>query len=469
MKRFFLKIILIFSLFWGFSFPNAFAQGDMTQHFMRGVQQTSYSNPALCTPTKYYFGAPLISSIHLSYAHKGFLYKDLFSRVPGSDSLQLNVDQALSKNQFRSFLSYDAAIDLLSLGYFHRNLYFGLNLTERSSARASYTKDLVDLLWNGSSGLIGAKPDMSGMLNAVRYSELGLRLTYEENSVFYGVRLKLLSGIMNVLAEKDSFATLRIDSSSYETSGRTNFMLRSSGLHTEFSDSGAGALSFQNMGMAIDAGFEYRMNNDRISLSGSIRDLGSIRWKNDVVNYSSNKNLALTGRDLKLGEDSLFFENTLDSLSNLLEVEQTNDAYTSRLIPKYYLSAAFKMTPKSTLGFLMYFEFIRKKIRPSFSLNYGKKITEHLEASLSYSIINNTYGNFGAGIFYKKARFQFYFASDNLVSVLKGPLQKLVFKKNVASLYLPKSSQIYSLQIGVNIALDQEGILSKPSLPRDED
>lgn len=448
----------------GFFSGPLIAQQNLTLHFLKSVPQSSYTNPAFNPRVSYQVGLPVISSASAGYVQRGFVYNDLVGRTESGDSLVFQVDKAMEKNDFKTFLSYGSSMDLFFAGYGDRNFYLNLNITERTSVRASYTKDLVNLLWYGNQDMPGERPEFAVSLNAMRYRETGIKFSYHKNQVSAGVRLKFLSGLLGAFMHSDSLVLLETDSVAYRSVGKAAFELKTSGLGPNL-ESGAtsGLFSFQNSGFGADIGFEYKSKNNRVELAFSARDLGFIRWSKNLKGFSFQKEFNNSPVSFSGSEDTLDFKTVSDSVFTVLQPDTNQNAYTTSLASGYYLSVRFKSTPRVNLGALVYFEVFDKKVRPSLSLHYGFKVSKHIWSSLNYAVIHNTYGNLGGSLVLKGRLYQFFLASDNLVSLFRGPLRKMVIKENVAAFYLPPNSQVYSICAGLNFLIDQPEMPSKAS------
>ena len=69
----------------------------------------------------------------------------------------------------------------------------------------------------------------------------------------------------------------------------------------------------QNKGLSFDGGFVYNYD-EKIQLSGSILDLGLIRWKSDVSNFTQDGKISYTGT----GDNSDF--NSAEYINNLIDL-----------------------------------------------------------------------------------------------------------------------------------------------------
>jgi len=89
---------------------------------------------------------------------------------------------------------------------------------------------------------------------------------------------------------------------------------------------------------------------DKLNISASILDIGSISWSEDVVNYTSKESNSFEGVDILDyidDDEDVVLE---DSLFNLFDFEESNNSYSTALGAKIHLNMQYKMSPKLTLG-----------------------------------------------------------------------------------------------------------------------
>ena len=177
-----------------------------------------------------------------------------------------------------------------------------------------------------------------------------------------------------------------------------------------------------------------------------IIDLGFIKWKYDVKNFTKDTiNFSFTGVDIKdfLGTQdttaSQISQTLADSINNIIKLDENGTSYKTPLYTQFYLGAEYALNKKITLSGMGHFEFIHGRFRPSMTVGARFKLTHFFTAVANYSAYNNSYLNFGVGLAANLGPIQWYFASNNVVGAFAP--------------YLTKNAQF---RTGINIILGRE-------------
>jgi hypothetical protein len=109
-----------------------------------------------------------------------------------------------------------------------------------------------------------------------------------------------------------------------------------------------------------------------------------------------------------------------------------------------YLTASYAWKANTTFGALLFFEKFQGRFYPGFSTSVHKEFGRIMGASLSYTTINRTYGNFGLGINLNLTPFQFYLVGDNLLRIPISYLANGEFKRYVSE------TQYFNARFGLN-------------------
>lgn len=448
-----------------FAGSELYAQGELGMHFNRSLMQSSYTNPAF-SQQGWSIGLPLVSSFGFAYNQKGLGYSDFFSKDAASGATQLDFNQAIGKMRLRNYLSTETSIDLLSGAYTNAHGSFGVNITERAFVRAAYSKDLMQLLWNGSASMVGQLPDYEAYLNATRYRETAIRYSKPFGKLELGARIKMLQGIHNLYIKKGTLLDLRVDTAAYAMSGTTSMRLQSAGMNANPSKSMSQNLfNMRNPGLGLDLGATYTILGGRFVVSASVVDLGGISWRDDVKNRSNNTVLPTTPINLNQGQavDSASAVGLLDSIRAATTWTIDNTSYSSKLLPKSYVSVLAHTSPTVTWGFLIYTEYAYKPM-VSMMLHYSKVLKSGLELGASYAYINGTASNIGLGMQWQHGFFRGFVNTDNVFSFF-GSTHRLVYNEGTAGLYIPASAQVCALRAGIAITFVQKEQPNVPSIP----
>lgn len=400
------------------------AQQENTLHAMRSIPQSGYSNPAFAPNYKFFIGLPGISSDYISIANTGFAYSDLFQRT-SDDSLILTLPKMQGKLKKKNYISNQAQVDLLSFGFkVNARMYFTYNFSAKTYTRFMYPKGLTQLLVEGNAGAIGSTISMSPSFQGQAYLEHGFGVSYiHDNKLSLGLRFKYLKGGLNINTESASFDLATSEDYYLTLSGDAN--IKTSGvqgfedLEADLNYSSISEFTSNN-GFAFDLGAAYRVN-DKMNVSLSLLDLGSIKWKRDLYGYSLDKNTAsytYKGVDLANDNESGLF----DSLEANFELEEgLIEAYRTALPCRMYLSGNYELSRNLYTGLTLFAEKYHGRFMSGVSANINKDFGRRLNLALSYSAINNAYNNVGFGFVVKVAALQFYGVSDNIVNVALSP------------------------------------------------
>ncbi|MBL4754584.1 MAG: OmpA family protein [Flavobacteriales bacterium] len=400
--------------------PQAMAQLDATLYEMSTIPQVRYTNPAKGSDYKWYIGLPGISSIYANYHHNGFVVDDLFSRR-ADDSVFLDLNDVIQQLGDRNLFGFNLQVDLLAMGWTKGKHQFFFNITEKALLRLRYPKDLIRLLWEGNGAFLDQTIDLSG--SAFRFSEyreyaFGMSRAFTDDLTI-GAKAKLLGGYINASTTVNELELFTAPNT-FELSGTSDIEINTSA-PAEGSTFPDGFFALTNVGFGIDLGATYKVN-EKLSVSGSIIDLGFIKWKRNPSNFSNDLDgVTFTGNALNTFTDTSIqqpFGEIVDSLSITFDNRiETNTAYKDGLIPRIYLGGTYNLTETSTAGLLFHGEYFKKAFYPSFTLSYNYKLPKWIGASASYSIMNGSFFNLGLGLSVNLGPFQIYVVSDNIAAL----------------------------------------------------
>lgn len=462
-------LLVLFLLFAG----GSFAQTDLTLYNMNWVPQSMYQNPSLTPPTKINIGLPVISSIYAQGVNSGFAWKDLFA-LDANDSLDLTIDNMLSKLGKRNYLMANFNTDYISVGFRSNRAYFSLNLTEKVMFRATLPEDFMTLAWRGNGAFLGQTADFDGLgIDATGYRELGFgyaRDIDEDGKLKIGGKLKYLNGTWNVRTSRSNLS-LETDADFFFLTANSDFLVNTSGFNATIAGQDTSAnsefaptnyLFGRNHGLGIDLGFNWEVIDSTLRVSASIVDLGFIRWRNDPRNFSSDQaTFTFTGIDVNDFPDSLesidgaYFEELGDSILDELEgtftPDTTFDAYTAPTIPRFYVGANYLINDNMDAGLLFSGEVYHGRFRPTVTASYNLRVGRILQLSASWSYMNRSILNPGFGFSFNAGPVQLYAATDNLLAA-----------------FAPQSVRTAHIHTGLNLTFgrdqkdrDGDGIIDK--------
>ena len=436
---------LLFFIFFS-SCIGGFAQQDFTIYNMQETPQSNYNNPSNQFNGSFYVGLPVISSTYISLSNSDFAYSDAIKKV--GDSLNVDFQNVLDMVNNDNYLSFNTRVDLLSFGItISPTTQFTFNMTENLNFRMNYTKDFIELIYKGNAGFDDNTANFEGIgISLNHYREYAFGISHQLNEQLrIGGKLKYLYGMENIYSERTDIS-LVTDPQTFELTFLADISIKTSGINN-IDDNNEGESDYffnrKNRGFAVDLGANYQLN-DKLSLIASILDLGGIKWMNNTVSYSNNgEEFVYNGIELNAfaeeneqsatddGETS--FDRVLDSLEQSLAIDTTYDSYTAPITSRFYIGANYKLNEQSMVGGVIQSEVFQRKIIPSITLSYNRKVAEFFSVAGSYTIINGSYTNLGLGF-----------------NLNPGPVQLYAVTDNIFGLFWPQHNRHIQLRFGLN-------------------
>ncbi len=451
--------LILFMIF--FVLKNQLYGQDRTLYNIPDIQQSTLLNPAIQHECKWFIGLPVLSNILANINHSSFTYNDVFQEEGSNYSIDFDNIEKKVKNW--NYLKSQVQLNILSIGYKHSDkYYFSFDIINKTEFKLGYPDDYIKVR-HGNAQFENGKNTLQFMpyLNAVNYNEISFGASKKIDSRFtLGAKIKYLSGVANAKLT-NSKLKLTTDAETFDLSiegdieANTSFPMTVSydtlnlPENVELNDINITKdfIFNKNRGLAIDFGIIYNLS-DKITLSGSIVDLGFIRWKSNINAMSGKGSFEFTGVDISewtgngdfnVNTDSIWdvIQDTyIDSLQNAYNLSNNNSPYTSFLNPKLYLGATYKINDKLNVGALSRSSFYNKRFYTSLTFSLNSNPFKNFNASLSYSIMNYSFNNIGFGLSYKFGPIQFYLLSDSFLAAFN-----------------PKKYRSLSLQLGFNLIL----------------
>ena len=459
------KSILIASML--FSLLQAsIAQQSMSMYYMNSVPQVNSLNPAILPRSKVNIGLPIISSNYINISNSGFAYNDIITKR-ADDSLAIDMNNLVSKLKPKNYINANLNLDLFSLNFKAGKNFIGISVNEKINSNITYPQALFKLINEGNGqSLLGTRADFDGFgLNFSHYREYSLTYAREfmENKLTIGARAKYLNGFENITTTSE--LGLTSDSTTFDLTIDGGLTINSSGINKLIN----GTLdpmyyvNNNNKGGALDLGANYKLNN-KLSFSAALQDLGYIKWNEDIKNLKNdNFEFKYSGFDLKdlLSKDSSFSSNLIDSIKEIATTEENYNSYKQYLNPKIILGGAFHLNDNNSAGLVISTEFINKTMMPGFCVSYNTRFRNFISASLSYSVINRSYNNVGAGFSLNFFAFQLYMVSDNILPLMQ--LAAVTPTGSSMAIPIPYKAQNINVRFGINFTM------GRPKKEKDKD
>jgi len=440
MKNNYFKSIVVLMMAQAFFISGLKAQNERTGYYMRQIPQSSYANPAFMPGFKFYLSVPTISSVYTSYHNSGFNYNDVITKR-ADDSLVFDQNKLLKAIGNNNDVGFSAQEEIAAMGFKAGKSYISFSLDAKATFNFHYTKDLMSLLINGNAPFIGKTVEISGAkVYGIAYGEAALGFAREINSKLkLGVRLKYLYGVAAINSQ-NSKVTLATDPISYALTAVSD-------IHVDYAYSTNNNDKFdpggmtKNPGFAFDFGADYKVN-EKLSINASILDVGSITWNQKVSNFVSTipnnsftfNGIAVNNLFNKSGSNDSTFNHLLDTLKNKFNVKETHSSFKTSLVKRLNIGASYQLDRKDIAGVIIRNEFFAGSYNPSVTLSLNHQFGRILSGTISYSYIDRSYTNIGAGFAANLGPFQLYAVLDNAIA----PMEL-------------KTTQTINAQVGLNL------------------
>ncbi len=420
-------------------------QQSNTFYLMHQVPESNLLNPAVQAACRWHVGIPALASVHLSYGNTAFTYNDL----AGTDTW--NLEGTASQMHRRDLYIAEAAIQLISIGYRHRLNYFTFRVSEKSQVYSVVPGDLVSLAVFGNGPSVGETLRVRSLRPSGFYQReyaagisrvLGRRLTA-------GVRARMVFGKASFYPGSSNLF-FHTEESTFNLLLEGDYTLNSSfpltitqdpdgnitGISLEDLNYTELLLNRGNPGIGLDLGIIYRLDQ-KITLSASLLDLGFVRWRTDLNTLRTEGSFYFRGVDA--GTDVVSFgylEELIDSIRSAFTEEVLHQPYVSYTPVQFFLAGTYRLREKVTLGVVNRNVLLRSKLHTSFTVSVQTALAGRILATGSWSYLNNSVANLGAGIAYFGPGIQFHLVTDNLLGI-----------------FFPFDSRTLNLRAGISLML----------------
>ena len=378
------------------------------------VIQTQDLSPILLPKYKVNFGTPLNVGMNLN---SEITINQIL--VESGNNLKVDFDNLNLVANETNIVNTDIVANIFILAFKINKGSISFFANAKSNLIWQFSEDFTDIAANGFGQSFSLSREK---INFTSYSEIGIGYTrtFLGDKLAVGLRLKALSGIAHTSLKENAQFGIDINNNNFVwTASATNATLNTSGV----SDTENLSLVGDNAGFAMDLGLNYELN-DKLSLDLSINDLGSINWKDNVINYNIEdvNGGVYNGFDF---EDSGNVQDEIEeALNNVIGTTETNESFKTNISSRMFFSAKYKISKKNVLR-ATYFNNNNPYIetKPSFGLGYNRELNKS-----TYGIIASAGGinnglRFGANFAFQLGFLQLYTAIDD-ISNIGGKVQE---------------------------------------------
>ncbi|MEO1518816.1 MAG: DUF5723 family protein [Bacteroidota bacterium] len=409
---------------------------EMGLHFMTDIFQANKTNPAFMTEQRIVYTLP---GFAFNFHHTASSYNDLI-RTDANGQNILDLDGVIGKLKNHNIVRLGFDMELANTTFGTKIWRGSVTHALRSRVFAAYPKSLVDLGWNGNESFIGRSVNIAPEFQAMAYSELGLGFAMKLPKITVGGRVKILSGIFDI-STGYAEAAVRTDEEFYQLHLSTFYSINSSSIagstsFDNFEPEFAMRVLSRNWGLAFDLGATMELS-DKVTVAASLIDLGGINWNANVTNQTSQGAYTYEGLNIAniLRDDELEVEQSLDTLEQIFDFQESNNGYFTPLPGKMYVSTTYEINKVFTAGGMLYVEQFRQRTLGGFGLNMTARVGKILTAGMTYSVFSRTYDNLGLNAAVKLGPFQMFVLTDNIIAMVR-----------------PFDSRNTNLRFGMNLA-----------------
>jgi hypothetical protein len=422
------------------------AQESNTLQFMKGMSQSNLQNPALHNDSStVVIGFPGLSGLYFDF-NSGFAANDLIHKGTGSlaDSLVLDIDGFHNSLKTTNTIEQNFSLPLFYLGIRGKKSFFSLGITEKEQTQFAFDKNLVTFLKDGNAPYMGQNFDLGDIsMNSYQYMEVALGYSNEliNNKLTIGLRAKALFGRFAMQTERMRLKVETAADGSYlNLSSDMKINLSApvtpeyddegyfSGMNTDGLDDPMNFIFVQgNMGMAFDLGAVYKLT-PKITLSGSIVDLGKISFKEDVISLNHVSNYKWEGIDFSKSIDesqedyvdpSDLVDDEMEKIEDSFRPKKSeigSDPFDMSIPTKIYLGGTYSVNDKFNVGLLDRIYKNGDFSQNTLTLSANTLIGNFLSLTGSYSMIGNSNNNLGLGMAIRLGFMQIYVVGDNVLA-----------------------------------------------------
>jgi hypothetical protein len=437
-----LSFVILMMMFSGLQ-----AQQSSTLFFMHFLPESNFVNPAVQIECKLFIGLPLMSSIHMHASNSGFTAGQLLQKKSGG-GYSINDNSVLKSLGSRNLLTTELQTTILAVGLRRDDYYYTFTIQEKDNLALIYTRDMMAFALKGNTQFEGQWIDFRGtgiFFSHLREYALGVSKV-KNNDLTVGVRAKLLFGKLNLTTGRSNIGLytqantldllFNLDagfksslpySLGLDDQGNYRFYSR---YHSSVSNY---LLNRRNPGIAIDMGFIYKYS-DRLTLSGSLLDLGMIYYRSNLTQYKVKGDFLYQGPLADSAVSEHYLWDVFDAINANMSVDHGYKSYVFFLDPRLYLGATYKLSKNYNVNLLLYNRFFPTKIQTEATVSITNRPVKNWEASISWSYMNRSVANLGFGLGYGRSPVQFYLVSDNILGFI-----------------LPMNTKNVNLRFGLNL------------------
>ena len=413
-----MKKLLTFALVVSVSI--GFSQSYISLYNFNHINQNLLVNPASPHNYKLVVGIPGIGglSTHINNKNLGSILEE------GGDPNE-NLGNAISALRPKDRINTTQSLDGIFVGFATDRGYWTITAQQKTDFNMTMPSELMKFLYfgNAGSGYVGKSLDLSTFnIEAIVRNEYGIGYQHKvDSNLIIGGRFKYVSGVSNIYTQRFN-ASIYSDIENINVN--TDILINTAGVYNGILDSDnplgyySGGAFGKNTGMSIDLGAYYRINK-RFDVSGSVLNLGWVKWRKDLRGLEIKGDFDFYGVEAGFPFDSLDFGGFLDSTVSRIEVNEVDiNSYTTSLPSHFIISGQFYATEKHVFGVLYQGSMWNNTLYSNYGVMYNGRYSKWFNLMVGYSVIDNSLNNMTLGASVRLGPFQIYALTDNTFGFL---------------------------------------------------
>ena len=431
--------------------------------FMRLNPYQLIANPATDLPYQAVMSM-LVGNVNLNFHNTGLHYDNLFDFDAQGRPKTVNLHKLAAGLKPNNYMGLDFNENIFILSRRVKKGLMTYSHNVRAQVGATYNDGLFKLLAYGNGAFVGennpAVVDMKVDAHVFQEFALGYQYNVTEQ-LSLGGWAKLLFGFGNVKSESAT-ARLFTDPDSYALRLQEDVALKASlpGLFgikdDELITRGNLAVGdlFRNPGFGLDFAAEYRFD-ERFSAVAAVRDLGFISWGannfgmtgmvNDNGQFYDNGDFLFSGIDGEqlnlIINDEAYRTAFLDSLKGYFHLHAAEkERYATPLHTNLLLRGNYDLDANNRFIAQVQGRFTGCGFRPALTLAYSGSFWNNLNVCATYTMMRDSYANFGLGLSAMIETCNIYVTTNNLIGCF-NPLNSSNVNAQVGivfNLFLPE-------------------------------
>ncbi|MDG2275765.1 MAG: DUF5723 family protein [Flavobacteriaceae bacterium] len=408
------------------------------------VPQNLMLNPGAETNFRSHYGIPVFSNLSFTAGFTGFTLADLF--LNDSRDFNLKFEEVLNKIDSDDYININTVVEVLSAGLrLDDKTYVSFGFYEELDLITYLPKDITELVYYGNEPFLNRpfsiselvmKADMLGVLHAGMSRKVDEKLTI-------GGRLKIYSSSLNIETNNNSgtiTATTNNTNIIRQTLDNLDAEIRTSGItdsngdaNESFNDVFSNTLLGGNLGLGFDVGLTYHFS-PQLEFTGSIIDVGFIKYSKNIRNYTAKGNYILDGINFEYNSDdpSDYWEQLEEDFNANVPTGETENTYTSRRPMKINAALKYSFGEKrskfcytkthkqyyyNSIGFQIH--TIMRPLKPqlSFTSFYEKSFSKKIHTKFTHTINDYSAAIFGVATSLRVGKLNIFGVLDNILAV----------------------------------------------------